>query len=167
MHIAVIGAGIVGVTTAHELATDGHAVTVFERRPSVAAEASFANAGIVGPSLVSPWAAPGMPTRMLAGLLSRHGGVRLKPGALASAPWLWRYLRSCRKTLHARHRATLAALARLSQDRLQGITESLKLDYEQSEGCLVLLRTPREMARGRQSAALLADMGVTHELVDA
>ncbi len=49
MKIAVIGAGIVGVTTAYELAADGHAVTVFERRASVASETSFANAGIIAP----------------------------------------------------------------------------------------------------------------------
>ena len=61
MRVAVVGAGVVGVTTAYELASDGHEVTVLERRGGVAAEASFANAGIVAPGYVTPWAAPGMP----------------------------------------------------------------------------------------------------------
>ena len=65
MRIAVIGAGVVGVTTAHELAADGHAVTVFDRHGSVAAEASYANAGLVAPGYVSPWAAPGMARKVL------------------------------------------------------------------------------------------------------
>ena len=54
MKVAVIGAGVIGVTTAYELAADGHEVTVFERRGSVAAETSFANAGIVAPGYVTP-----------------------------------------------------------------------------------------------------------------
>ena len=60
MRVAVIGAGIIGVTTAFELAADGHEVTVFERRSSVAEETSFANAGVIAPGYVTPWAAPGM-----------------------------------------------------------------------------------------------------------
>ena len=67
MRVAVIGAGIVGVTTAFELAADGHEVTVYERRGSVAAETSFANAGVVAPGYVTPWAAPGMPGKVLRG----------------------------------------------------------------------------------------------------
>ncbi len=39
MRIAIIGAGIAGVTCAYELAADGHRVCVFERRGSVAAKA--------------------------------------------------------------------------------------------------------------------------------
>ena len=50
MRIAVIGAGIAGVTTAYELAQDGHQVTAFDRRGSVAEETSFANAGVVAPA---------------------------------------------------------------------------------------------------------------------
>ena len=61
MRVAVVGAGIIGVTTAFELAVDGHEVTVFERRAAVAEEASFANAGVVAPGYVTPWAAPGIP----------------------------------------------------------------------------------------------------------
>ena len=52
MKIAIVGAGIVGVTTAYELARDGHAVTVFERRASAAEESSFANAGLLAPGLL-------------------------------------------------------------------------------------------------------------------
>ena len=49
MKLAVIGAGIIGITTAYELAADGHDVTVFERCSAAAEETSFANAGVVAP----------------------------------------------------------------------------------------------------------------------
>ena len=54
MRVAVIGAGVIGVTTAYELAVDGHEVTVFERRGTVASGCSFANAGLVAPGYVPP-----------------------------------------------------------------------------------------------------------------
>ena len=54
MRIAIVGAGIAGVTAAHALAGDGHHVTVYERRGSVAAEASYAQLGLVAPSLAGP-----------------------------------------------------------------------------------------------------------------
>ena len=50
-----MGAGIAGVTTAWELAADGHAVTVFERHGAVAEEASFANAGVLAQAALGPW----------------------------------------------------------------------------------------------------------------
>ena len=60
MKVAIVGAGIIGVTTAWELACDGHDVVVFERRGAAAEESSFANAGVVAPGYVTPWAGPGM-----------------------------------------------------------------------------------------------------------
>ena len=89
MQVAIIGAGIVGVTTAYELAVLGHEVTVFERRTSVAAETSFANAGVLAPGYVTPWAAPGMPWKVLSHLLARDTPVRIHAmGALNQLPWL-------------------------------------------------------------------------------
>lgn len=54
MKIAIVGAGIIGVTTAYELAHDGHEVTVLEQRSAAAEEASFANAGLLAPYLTTP-----------------------------------------------------------------------------------------------------------------
>jgi D-amino-acid dehydrogenase len=167
MRVAVVGAGIVGVTTAYELAADGHQVTVFERRASVAEETSFANAGVIAPGYVTPWAAPGMPVKVLRHLLSRHAPVRLsRPMASGQLRWLWRWWRACSAPSYQANRSRMHRLARYSQQRLAHLTQALHLDYEQARGYLVLLRTPREVAQSRASLKLLAELGVTFHLVD-
>ncbi len=167
MRVAVIGAGIVGVTTAFELARDGHQVTVFERRASVAEETSFANAGVVAPGYVTPWAAPGMPAKVLRHLLSRHAPVRLaRPFAAGQWGWMWRWWRACSAPVFAANRARLYRLARYSQQRLQSLGQDLKLDHERAQGYMVLLRTPRELTQARSSLKLLAELGVNFHLLD-
>ena len=167
MRIAVIGAGIVGVTTAFELARDGHQVTVFERRGSVAEETSFANAGVVAPGYATPWAAPGMPARVLRHLLSRHAPVRLAlPMAPGQLGWMWRWWRACQAPVFAANRAHLHRLARYSQQRLRHLTQGLRLVHESTPGYLVLLRTARELVQARGSLKLLAELGVDFHLVN-
>ena len=168
MRIAVIGAGIVGVTTAYELALEGHEVVVLERRASVAAETSFANAGVVAPGYVTPWAAPGMPWKVLKHLLSRDAPVRFGGlRTLGELPWLWRFLLACRKPVHRANRGAMQQLARASRERMQELTHALRLDYEQAAGYMVLLRTEREAKAARGGIALLQELGVAHEVVDA
>ena len=166
MQIAVIGAGIVGVTTAFELARDGHQVTVFERRASVAEETSFANAGVVAPGYITPWAAPGMPAKVLRHLLSRQAPLRLAlPMAPGQLGWMWRWWRACQAPVFAANRAHLYRLAHYSQQRLRGLTQDLQLTHESSAGYLVLLRSARELAQARASLKLLAELGVDFHLV--
>jgi D-amino-acid dehydrogenase len=168
MRIAVIGAGIVGVTTAYELATDGHAVTVFERGAAVADGTSFANAGVIAPGYITPWAAPGMAWKVLRQMTGRHKAVRISPAVLATeAPWLWRWWRACRPAVHAANRGHMHRLARYSREHLDGLTQRLRLDYERSLGYTVLLRGERELAAARAGLTLLADLGVPFELMDA
>src|SRR5260221_1006962 len=62
MNIAIVGAGSIGVATAHALAQAGHEVTVYERHGTAAEEASFGHAGWLGPSLLQPWSVPGLST---------------------------------------------------------------------------------------------------------
>jgi len=168
MHVAVIGAGIVGVTTAFELARDGHQVTVLERRGSVAEETSFANAGVVAPGYVTPWAAPGMPGKVLRQLASRHAAIHLaRPMAAGQLPWLWRWWRACRPAVHQRNRSHLHRLAHYSQARLVDLTQTLHLQHERADGLLVLLRKPRDLTLARGQLKLLAELGVNFHLVDA
>jgi D-amino-acid dehydrogenase len=162
MKIAVIGAGIVGVTTAYELASDGHEVTVLERRGAVAEESSFANAGLVAPGYVTPWAAPGMPSKVLRHLLSRYAPVKLGfPLSSQELVWIWKWYRACRLDTYLSHRAKLQRLAFYSRQRLHQITADLKLEYERSEGYMVLLRSERDCKLVQPGLQILRDAGVS------
>jgi D-amino-acid dehydrogenase len=168
MRVAVIGAGIVGVTTAYELAADGHEVAVFERRGSVAAETSFANAGVVAPGYVTPWAAPGMPGKVLGHLLSRHAPVRLRPTLNpATFGWLWQWWRACRLETWQANRTQMQRLAFYSRQRLHELTRVLKHEYERGDGYLVLLRTPKDLALAKPGLTLLTELSLRFHLVDA
>src|SRR5690606_17725443 len=76
---AILGAGVIGVTTAHYLARRGHAVTVIDRQSGPALETSFANAGEISPGYSSPWAAPGIPAKAVKWLFMRHAPLILHP----------------------------------------------------------------------------------------
>jgi D-amino-acid dehydrogenase len=167
MKVAVIGAGIVGVTTAYELARAGTEVTVFERQGTAASECSFANAGVVAPGYVSPWAAPGMACKVLRHLPSRHTPVRFGGlDALRHLPWLWRWWRAGRPATYLANRRAMQRLALFSRDRLHELTVSLRLDYEQSSGYLVLLRGAADMKRALAAVPMLQELGIRHEVVD-
>lgn len=167
MRVAVIGAGVVGVTTAYELALDGHDVTVFERRGTVAAETSFANAGIVSPGYVTPWAAPGMPGKVMSQLFGAHAAVRFGGAPdFALLGWLARWRRACAPGLYAANRARMQRLARYSQQRLHALTADLRLDYDRRLGHLVLLRAPQDVPLVRAGLKLLAESGLDFHLVD-
>lgn len=168
MRVAIIGAGVVGVASAYECAADGHEVVVFERRNAVAAETSFANAGVVAPGAVGPWASPSMPWKVLSQRFSRHAAVRFGSwDVLRQLPWLWRWWRACSAQRHRSNRAAMQQLARHSQQRLESLSGTLGLDFEQTRGYLVLMRSARELDTARSSLPALAEAGIAHELVDA
>ena len=168
MRIAVIGAGIVGVTTAYELTLQGHEVTVFERRGSVASEGSFANAGVVAPGYVAPWGNAALPWNLLRGLFSTHTPVRLGGvNALAQLPWLWRSWRASGPRVHTANCSALHRLAEFSRLRMLELTRTLHLEFEQMPGFMVLLRGERELKHAMPGLALLREWGVAHAVVDA
>ncbi len=167
MKIAVVGAGIIGITTAWELAQDGHEVTVFERRGAAAEEASFANAGVVAPGYVTPWAAPGMPWKVLSHLFSRYApvkvGLSLSGQDLA---WIARWLHACKASRYKAGRASLQKLAFYSRERLHAITADLHLDYERGDGYTVLLRAESDRKMIQPSLEVLKEAGVAFKDLD-
>lgn len=168
MRIVVIGAGITGVSTAYELAQQGHEVTVYERRGSVASEASFANAGLLAPGHLVPRTTATLPWSLLGRWLG--GDAQLQPVGMAAVvqlPWLWRWSRAHRARVQLPQRTVLHRLAMLSMARRQELTHRLQLSYEQAAGLTLLLRTPAQTQAAQPMLAVLRDWAVPHQLVDA
>ena len=168
MKVAVIGAGIIGITTAYELAVDGHEVTVFERRGAAAEETSFANAGVVAPGSVTPWAAPGMPGKVISNLFSRHAAVKLSlPLSGGDLAWMWKWWRACKLQTYLANRTRLQRLAFYSRERLHHLTAELQLDYDGSPGYTVLLRSDKDSRLVQPGLQVLRDAGVAFNEIDA
>jgi len=168
MKIAIVGAGIVGVTTAWELTVDGHEVSVFDRRNSAAEESSFANAGVVAPGYVTPWAAPGMRGKVLRSLLSTHGAVKLRwPLGLGDMRWMARFQRACTLESYLNNRARMQRLAFYSRLRLHEITAERELEYDRSDGYMVLLRDKRDVKQVQAGLEVLRAAGTKFREIDA
>jgi D-amino-acid dehydrogenase len=167
MRVVVVGAGIIGVCTAHALRRAGFDVTVLERRSGVAQEASFANAGVMAPGYVGPWAAPGMPRKVLRYMLRSEAPVVFHPAlSLSLWSWLGRWLGECAPERYQRNRERMQRLAFYSQGELRAVRAEYALDYEQAAGYLQLFRTPQEVEASTTTRAMLAQLGVRHVLLD-
>lgn len=168
MRVVVVGAGIIGVCTAYALRRAGFDVTVLERRSGVAQEASFANAGVMAPGYVGPWAAPGMPRKVLSYLLRPEAPVVFRP-SMSPALWRWlgRWLGECQLDRYRRNRARMQRLAFYSQAELRALRTLHSMEYEQATGYLQLFRAEQEVEASATTRTLLGELGVRNVLMDA
>lgn len=166
--VAVIGGGVIGVCTAYFLAAAGHEVVLIERHGNVAEQASFGNAGVIAPGYVTPWAAPGMPKKILSYFFKSEAPVLLKP-TMDRALWRWvrLWLSECELSRYRINKARMQRIAFYSRDILHQLREHYQLDYEQTQGYLQLFRTQQDVQLAAPGLALLAENGVPHRMIDA
>ena len=169
MRIVIIGAGLLGASTAYFLTRAGHQVTVLERRDGAGMETSFANSGMVTPSQADPWNSPGT----LKGLLARAGddgspfilNLSVLPSLLG---WGLSFLRNSGP---ARFRASMernAALANYSLATFRFIREQEEMHYDQiMRGTLKLYRDATAFTRAAEVSDVLHAAGVKHEVLNA
>ncbi|MBK8119277.1 MAG: D-amino acid dehydrogenase [Sulfuritalea sp.] len=161
MQVSVLGAGVVGVTSAWYLAADGHEVTVIERQQLPARETSFANGGQISVSHAEPWANPQAPLKALK-WLGREDAPLLWRLRADPAQWAWglRFLRECTA---ARARANVGAIVRLglaSRAALRSLRQELALEYDHLErGILHFYTDPQEFEDALPQAALMREFG--------
>ncbi|MFN8683157.1 D-amino acid dehydrogenase [Paracoccus sp. P2] len=168
MKVIVLGAGIIGVTSAWQLAKSGHEVTVIDRQPGPALETSFANAGEVSFGYCSPWAAPGIPAKAIRWLLMQHAPLILRPKVdMAMIRWLTAMLRNCTSARYALNKGRMLRLADYSRIALAELREETGIRYdERMQGTLQLFRTQKQLdASGKDVKALAAD-NVPYEVLD-
>ena len=164
MNIAIVGAGVTGVTLAYTLIADQHSVHVFEQRQTVAEEASYACGGLLSAGWPSPLAAPGMAWDLLypgSSSTAIRLGQWIRP---ADAPWLLRWWMQINKKTHAARQSAALALTQLSQEELNRTQAELKLDYENTEGLTVLVRSGHDRERLAPYLKWLTEAAIPHQM---
>lgn len=169
MRIAVLGAGISGVTSAWYLAREGHDVTVIDRQPGPGLETSFANGAQISVSHPEPWANPWAPRLILRWLGREDAPLLFRPRA-DPAQWRWAlaFLRECLPARTRRNTDAIANLAMYSLANLQALREETGIAYTHtSSGILQTFYTRGDWLRAEHGARLLRSYGMEAQTCSA
>jgi len=170
MHICVVGAGIIGSTTAWDLAQHGHEVILLESREGVGLETSYANAGQLSYDYVAPLADPSVLPNLPKWLFDRQSPLRFRPRwDLQQWRWGLAFLRACRAATAQRTATQMLSLSYLSRDTLAQWLAQHPMDFAWREaGKLVVYRSPALLEKARR--AMLAmhpnQQGVLAQVLD-
>jgi len=169
MKVVVLGAGVIGVTSAWYLARAGHEVTVIDRQAAPALETSFANAGEVSPGYSAPWAGPGVPAKAVKWLFMQHAPLIIQPRPdLKKLEWVLRMLGNCNAAAYAVNKSRMVRLAEYSRDCLIALRGETGIQYDQRmQGTLQLFRTQKQVDAAYKDIAVLKEGGVPFEVLDA
>lgn len=161
MKVVVLGAGVVGTTSAWYLAQSGHEVLVVDRQPEPGLETSFANGGQISVSHAEPWANPGAPFKMLKWLGREDAPLLFRPTP-DPQQWLWgmRFLLECLPARTRRNTAQAFALALYSRDQLRALRRETGIAYDElTRGILQFFGERRDFERARAQIDLLRARG--------
>ena len=153
MKIAIIGAGVVGVTTAYMLARQGHDVSVFDREPAPAMESSFANGGQLSYGFASPMGTPSLVSKIPGILFGSDPAFRLPSSiSLEFLSWSMKFLGHCRARVSATDAAKLSELAVKSGQVFRGILRDTDFEFgHRSASKLVLLKSKLDLEKAQKS----------------
>ena len=167
MKILVLGAGVVGTTSAWYLARSGHQVSVIERQPGAGLETSFANGGQISVSHAEPWSNLRILPKALRWLGQEDAPLLFRMRAdPALIRWVWRFLAECRPSRTRANIRSIVQLALYSRAQLQALRGELGLEYDQlSRGILHIYSDPREFAGAVEAAAVMRDLGLDRDTV--
>jgi len=168
MKVLVLGAGVIGVTAAYELAGAGHEVVVMDRQPGPGLETSLANAGEVSPGYSAPWAGPGVPLKAIKWLAMRHRPLVIRPHVdWSMIRWSIAMLRNCTAARYRVNKARMVRLAEYSRDSLRALRAATSIAYdERTRGTMQLFRTQAQFDASAADIAVLRESGVAFELLD-
>lgn len=168
MKVLVLGAGVIGVTTAYQLARDGHEVIVVEREAGPASQAEGLHAGLVCPSYIAPWAAPGMRARAVHWPAQRESAFKPgRPVDVSVIRWIMMWAGQCKPDRYIANRYRMHRLARYSLHQLQALRRALGIQYESSsEGVLQIVRTDEEVRDLARLFPLLDELGIPYTALD-
>lgn len=169
MHICVLGAGIIGVTTAYRLLQDGHQVTLIDRHATPGAGTSQGNGAQLSYSYVAPLADPSVWSKWSYYLFSKESPLTLRPTTdPAQYRWLFNFLQCCNADRMRRTTIELLQMALYSRTLLKQWQAQLDLSFDyQSSGKLVMYTDPMGLDDARRQVAFQARHGCEQKVLDA
>lgn len=173
-NVGVVGAGVVGLSTALWLQRAGHVVTLIDREPpapgvSYEHASSFGNACTMAFGAVLPVATPGILAKVPKMLLDRHGPLSIFWRDLPSlAPWLWSFIRASTPSEVDRITAMLGTLLRYSEAGHAPLIEEANVpNLLNKNGCLYLYRNEKDFQDAQWEIAMREREGVEMEILSA
>lgn len=135
--VIVLGAGVVGVTTAWQLSQAGFAVTVIDRQPEAGLETSFANGGQISVSHATPWANPSTPVKALKWLFREDAPLLFRWRRLFGREfdadlwrWGWQFLWECRASQADNNLVQMVNLGLYSRQVLGDVRAETGITYD-------------------------------------
>ena len=169
MRVIVLGAGLLGVTSAYYLQQLGHDVTVIDRQATPAAETSFANGGQISVSHAEPWANPSAPLKVLQWLGKEDAPLLFRIRA-DMRQWLWglQFLRECTPARTRHNIEQIVRLGTYSRDTLQQLRRDTGLNYDQrTQGILHFYTTQKEFDGALKPAEQMRALGCERQVISA
>ena len=167
MKVVVLGAGIIGISTAWHLLERGHQVTVVDRQPDAALETSFANAAQISVSYCEPWANRDAPLKALKWMFSQDAPLLFRP-QMDPRQWLWglKFLGQCSDAAFERNVQQIVALGAYSHAALKGVVRATGIEYQRLErGIAHYYTDAQSFDTAGDAAALMRKYGVERRVV--
>jgi D-amino-acid dehydrogenase len=178
MKVVVLGAGIIGISTAWHLLQLGHEVTVVERQPDAALETSFANAGQISVSYCEPWANKDAPLKALKWMFSKQAPLLFRPqwptfgptaefgGGWLQWRWAMQFLGQCNDTAFERNLQQIVALGAYSHTALKEVVAATGIRYNRLEcGIAHYFTNQHAFDTAGEAAALMQKYGIARQVV--
>lgn len=171
MKIIVLGAGIIGISTAWHLVQRGHEVTVVDRQAEAALETSFANAAQISVSYCEPWANRDAPWKALKWMFSKEAPLLFRPQVPLGEGWhqyRWglEFLANCNDAAFERNVQQLVALGSYSHEALKQVVLDTGITYNRLEkGIAHYYTDQKSLDTAADAAALMAKYGVNRRVV--
>jgi D-amino-acid dehydrogenase len=169
MKVLVLGAGVIGTSTAWYLSEQGHEVVVADRREGAGLETSFANGGQISVCHAEPWANPDAPGKIFKWLW-RDDSPLLFRLRMDPHQWSWglRFLLECMPSRTHANIAEIVKLSLYSRASLQALRASTGIEYDQLELGILHYYTEQEEFDGAvQAAAIMRKYGLDRDVKTA
>lgn len=165
--IVIVGAGVVGLTSALTLQRLGRSVVVLDPSPP-GSGASFGNAGTIADFAIAPVGSPALLKQLPSLLLDRQGPFSIRQGAMAALlPWLAQFAWQSLPAHSANNMRAIAALTLDAGARWQGLAADLEAGHLiQNKGCLYVFNNEARYQAGRRDMRLRQALGVNIELLN-